>query len=142
MELKALPLTVLEVTNKIAGEFKIEVFSKTGVHPKTANKQLSSLRTYWKWLLVNPRLLIVDEPTRGVDVAAKAEVHTILRDMARSGTAVILISSELPEVLAVSDRIYVMREGRIMGELSRNQASEEAILRLASFSRGEHGRNH
>jgi ABC-type sugar transport system ATPase subunit len=85
-----------------------------------------------KWLLVNPKILIVDEPTRGIDVGAKTEVHALLREMARTGAAVIVISSDLPEVLAVADRIIVMREGRISGELNGSSASEESILRLAT----------
>ena len=72
-----------------------------------------------KWLLVNPTVLIVDEPTRGVDVGAKAEVHLTLYKLSRRGTAVVVISSDLPEILDISDRIYVMREGTISGELSR-----------------------
>jgi ribose transport system ATP-binding protein len=89
-----------------------------------------------KWLLVNSKVLIVDEPTRGVDVGAKAEVHVLLRELARKGTAVIVISSDLPEVLAVADRILVMREGRITGELSFAEATEERILRYAYASGG------
>ncbi len=92
-----------------------------------------------KWLLVQPRVLIVDEPTRGIDVGAKSEVHAILRDLAKVGTAVLLISSELPEVLAVADRVYVMREGRIVGEMSHAEAGEEAIMRLASLPAGKGG---
>ncbi|HKQ37597.1 MAG TPA: sugar ABC transporter ATP-binding protein [Verrucomicrobiae bacterium] len=84
-----------------------------------------------KWLLANPKVLIVDEPTRGVDVGAKAEVHLLLRELARKGTAIIVISSDLPEVLAVADRVLVMREGRITGELAFAEATEERILRLA-----------
>ena len=87
-----------------------------------------------KWLLLRPKVLIVDEPTRGIDVGAKAEVHNLLRELARGGTAVVVISSELPEVLAVADRILVMREGRISGELSAAQATEETIMRYASMS--------
>jgi ABC-type sugar transport system ATPase subunit len=86
-----------------------------------------------KWLLANPKVLIVDEPTRGIDVGAKAEVHNLLYQFSRKGAAVIVISSELPEILAVSDRIYVMRNGRITGELGRAQATEEKIMRLASL---------
>jgi ABC-type sugar transport system ATPase subunit len=85
-----------------------------------------------RWLLVNPRVLIVDEPTRGVDVGAKAEVHQLLRDFVRQGHAVVMISSELPELLAVSDRIYVMRAGRIAGGLGAADATEEAVMRLAA----------
>jgi ABC-type sugar transport system ATPase subunit len=85
-----------------------------------------------RWLLVNPRVLIVDEPTRGVDVGAKAEVHQLLRDFAGQGNAVVMISSDLPEVMTVSDRIYVMHAGHVAGELSRAAATEEALMRLAA----------
>jgi ribose transport system ATP-binding protein len=85
-----------------------------------------------RWLLLEPKVLFVDEPTRGVDVGVKAEVHGLLRELADRGTAVVVISSDLPEVLALADRVLVMREGSVTGELSRQQATEEAILRLAS----------
>jgi ABC-type sugar transport system ATPase subunit len=85
-----------------------------------------------RWLLLDPKVLVVDEPTRGVDVGVKGEVHMLLRELADRGTAVIVVSSDLPEVLAVADRVLVMREGRIAGELARAEASEEAIMRLAS----------
>jgi ABC-type sugar transport system ATPase subunit len=87
-----------------------------------------------KWLLVEPRVLIVDEPTRGVDVGAKAEVHRLLFELAARGTAVLVISSDLPEVLTLPDRIVVMAQGRIAGELRRGEASEETIIHLASQS--------
>jgi ABC-type sugar transport system ATPase subunit len=86
-----------------------------------------------KWLAARPRVFIVDEPTRGVDVGAKAEIHGLLYELARGGAAVLVISSDLPEVLAVSDRILVMREGRIAGELSASQATEKSIMKLASM---------
>lgn len=86
-----------------------------------------------KWLLIRPKILIVDEPTRGVDVGAKTEVHELIRELAREGTAILVISSDLPEVLAVADRILVMREGRIAGELSGADATEEKIMRYASM---------
>jgi ABC-type sugar transport system ATPase subunit len=85
-----------------------------------------------KWLLVEPRVLIVDEPTRGIDVGGKAEVHRLLIELAERGTAVLVISSDLPEVLALADRILVMAQGRIAGELSSQEASEERIIHLAS----------
>ncbi len=85
-----------------------------------------------KWLLVKPKVLIVDEPTRGVDVGAKAEIHRLLFELSRQGTAVVVISSDLPEVLTVADRILVMAEGRITGELSHEEADEERIMHLAS----------
>jgi ribose transport system ATP-binding protein len=85
-----------------------------------------------KWLSRNPKVLIADEPTKGIDVGAKAEVHTLLRELADRGTAVLLISSELLEVLAVADRIVIMREGRIVHELPREEATEEKIMRHAA----------
>jgi ribose transport system ATP-binding protein len=86
-----------------------------------------------RWLLVRPPILIVDEPTRGIDVGAKQEVHQLLRELADEGTAVVLISSELPEILAVADRILVMREGRLAGEVPREGATEESIMHLAAI---------
>ena len=85
-----------------------------------------------KWLGRKPAVLIVDEPTRGIDVATKAEVHHLLVQLARDGVGVLMISSELPEVLRISDRILVMREGRLMTELAHAQASEEEILAAAT----------
>jgi len=85
-----------------------------------------------KWLLVKPKVLIVDEPTRGVDVGAKAEIHRLLFELSRQGVAVIVISSDLPEVLTVADRVLVMAEGRLSGELSHEEATEERIIHLAS----------
>ena len=86
-----------------------------------------------RWMAQNPALLIVDEPTRGVDIAAKADVHRLLRDMAKKGVAVILISSDLPEVLAVSDRILTMRAGQLTGELSAHEANEENVMQLMTL---------
>jgi ABC-type sugar transport system ATPase subunit len=83
-----------------------------------------------KWLAARCRILILDEPTRGVDVGAKAEIHALVDRLAAEGNAVLLISSELPELLALSTRILVLRGGRLAGEVPRSQASEEAVLRL------------
>lgn len=83
-----------------------------------------------KWLAARPSILILDEPTRGVDVGAKAEIHALIGELARNGTAILVISSELPEVLTLSDRILVLREGRLVGELARAEASQERLLRL------------
>jgi rhamnose transport system ATP-binding protein len=85
-----------------------------------------------KWLSREPRVILVDEPTRGIDIATKAEVHRILTESARSGVAVLMISSELPEVLAVADRILVMREGRVQAEFTNAAASEEKIMAAAT----------
>lgn len=90
-----------------------------------------------KWLAMNPRVLVLDEPTRGVDVGAKAEVYRVVRRLAKEGMATLLISSDLPELLTLSDRILVMREGALSGELSRAEATEESILALALPREGE-----
>jgi len=83
-----------------------------------------------KWLARDCRILIIDEPTRGVDVGAKAAIHAMIDDLARRGIGIILISSELPEVLHLSTRILVMRHGRIVGEVARKDATQESVLRL------------
>jgi ABC-type sugar transport system ATPase subunit len=85
-----------------------------------------------KWLLVNPRILVVDEPTRGVDVGAKLEIYGILRRLREAGTSIVVISSDLPEILSVADRIYVMCDGRVSGELLGAQASEEELMSFSS----------
>lgn len=84
-----------------------------------------------KWLNSNPRILIVDEPTRGIDIGAKAEVHQILRGLAGQGVAILVISSDLPEVLSLADRVLVMREGRLVGEFQGEAATEEAVMQRA-----------
>jgi rhamnose transport system ATP-binding protein len=85
-----------------------------------------------KWLAREPRLLIIDEPTRGIDVGTKAEVHRILDGLVADGMAVLMISSELPEVLGMADRVLVLREGRLTAELTRAEADENTIMRAAT----------
>ena len=85
-----------------------------------------------KWLARNPTLLIVDEPTRGIDVGTKAEVHRLLSELAAQGVAVLMISSELPEVLGMADRVVVLFEGRVMREFARAEADEDAIMHAAT----------
>ncbi|MDA8196660.1 MAG: sugar ABC transporter ATP-binding protein [Actinomycetota bacterium] len=87
-----------------------------------------------KWMARSPKILIVDEPTRGIDIGTKAEVHRLILELARSGVAVLVISSELPEVLNLADRILVMREGRLVAEFTHDDASEEAIIGAATLS--------
>jgi L-arabinose transport system ATP-binding protein len=84
-----------------------------------------------RWLAAKPKVLILDEPTRGIDVGAKAEIYRLIDELANEGLGIMFISSELPEILGLSDRIYVMQNGRITGELSRAEATEEAVLKLA-----------
>lgn len=85
-----------------------------------------------KWMNINPTLLILDEPTRGIDVGAKAEIYQLMRRLSKEGTAILMISSELPEIIGMSDRILVMYDGHIMGELSPSVATEESILMMAT----------
>jgi putative multiple sugar transport system ATP-binding protein len=88
-----------------------------------------------KWLFAHPEVLILDEPTRGIDVGAKYEIYTIINALAAEGKAIIVISSEMPELLGISDRIYVLNEGRIVGEMAASDASQEKIMR--AIVRGE-----
>jgi inositol transport system ATP-binding protein len=85
-----------------------------------------------RWLLTEPDLLILDEPTRGIDVGAKSEIYRLMTEFVLSGKAIIMISSELPEVLGMSDRILVMHEGDKVGELMREEATQEKILQMAT----------
>ena len=111
------------------------------LHIKMANKRLpaSSLSggnqqkvVIAKCLATEPEILILDEPTRGIDVGSKAEIYQIINDLAKKGVAVIIVSSELPELLNISDRIIVMREGFVTGEIRANEADEESVMKLAT----------
>ncbi|SMQ72173.1 multiple monosaccharide ABC transporter ATP-binding protein [Devosia lucknowensis] len=90
-----------------------------------------------KWLFANPDLLILDEPTRGIDVGAKYEIYTIINQLAAQGKAILVISSEMPELLGITDRLYVMNEGRIVGEMPTSEASQEKIMRSIVRAEGK-----
>lgn len=107
------------------------VYQKTG-NLSGGNQQKVVLS---KWLFANPDVLILDEPTRGIDVGAKYEIYTIINRLAGEGKGILVISSEMPELLGICDRIYVMNEGRIVGEMAGNEASQEKIMR--AIVRGE-----
>ena len=85
-----------------------------------------------RWLLTDPDILIIDEPTRGIDVGAKSEIHRLMGDLAKQGKAIIMVSSEMPEILGMSDRVVVMCEGQMVGEVSRKDATQEKIMELAT----------
>jgi rhamnose transport system ATP-binding protein len=89
-----------------------------------------------KWLSTDPRVLIVDEPTRGIDVGTKAEVHRLLSQLAADGMAVVMVSSELPEVLGMADRVLVMHEGRLVADIPRAQADEDSVMLAATGQAG------
>jgi rhamnose transport system ATP-binding protein len=93
-----------------------------------------------KWLATAPTLLFVDEPTRGIDVGTKSEVHRLLSELAQRGLAIVMISSELPEVIGMADRIVVMREGRVTGRLTRAEATPENVMQAATASAVEAAR--
>jgi rhamnose transport system ATP-binding protein len=84
-----------------------------------------------RWLATEPAIIILDEPTQGVDVGAKSEIHRLMGELAQRGLAILMISSELPEILGMSDRIAVMHEGRVTGLLTRQEATQERIIELA-----------
>jgi rhamnose transport system ATP-binding protein len=92
-----------------------------------------------KWLAAGPRVLILDEPTRGIDIGAKVEVHRLIAELAASGLAIVLISSDLPEILAMSDRIVVLHEGRVTAEIARSDATQERVMFAATGTRATHG---
>ncbi|WP_395639409.1 sugar ABC transporter ATP-binding protein [Pseudolysinimonas sp.] len=112
--------------------------TELGVSPPVIDRRVDTYSggnqqkvVFAKWLATRPAVLILDEPTRGVDVGAKADIHTIIGELAAQGTAILMISSELPEVLAVSDRIYVLHEGRVSAELPRG-AGEQDVMHAAT----------
>ncbi len=121
--------------NIVADEYK----KKLNIATPSVEKKVGELSggnqqkvVFSKWLLVNSNILIIDEPTRGIDVGAKSEIYKIIRELSASGTSIVVISSDLPEVLAISDRIVVMYNGALMGELNREEATEEKVMQLAS----------
>jgi inositol transport system ATP-binding protein len=85
-----------------------------------------------RWLLTDPDILIIDEPTRGIDVGAKSEIHRLMGELAKQGKAIIMVSSEMPEILGMSDRVVVMCEGQMVGEVNRKDATQEKIMELAT----------
>lgn len=116
---------------KIAEEFLHKLNIKaTSIYQKTSNLSGGNQQKVMlaKWIYADPDILILDEPTRGIDVGAKYEIYCIINELAEHGKAVIVISSEMPEVIGISDRIYVMNEGRFVGELSKQEASQESIM--------------
>ncbi len=120
---------------KIANEYKVSLNIKTpSVEQRVGNLSGGNQQkvSLGKWLFVGPKVLILDEPTRGIDVGAKFEIYTIMNRLVQQGMSIIMISSELPEVLGMSDRVYVVSSGRIAGELPIAEASQEKIMKMAT----------
>ena len=129
------PLLLPALERTIAGRYVKSLQIKTPhveeiVHHLSGGTQQKVVLA--KWLLTQSRVLIFDEPTRGIDVGAKMEIYRLINEIAAQGVAILLITSELPEALGMCDRLYVMREGRIMGEIGRSEADQEVIMRLAT----------
>jgi rhamnose transport system ATP-binding protein len=119
-----------ELSNRLMKDLSIKA-ANASVATETLSGGNQQKVMLGKWLAPRPKVLLLDEPTRGVDVGAKAEVHRLVRELADKGMATLLISSELPELLNLSDRIVVMRQGKISGELSQAEANQEKLLELA-----------
>jgi putative multiple sugar transport system ATP-binding protein len=120
---------------KVANQYKTDLNIKTpSVEQKVVNLSGGNQQkvSVAKWLFVKPDLLILDEPTRGIDVGAKFEIYTIMAKLVQQGMSIIMISSELPEVLGMSDRVYIVSAGRIAGELPIEEATQEKIMQLAT----------
>ncbi|MHC4591423.1 MAG: sugar ABC transporter ATP-binding protein [Planctomycetota bacterium] len=118
------------IADDYVGKLRIRVSSREQVAVNLSGGNQQKL-VIGKWLATRPLLLILDEPTRGIDVGAKAEVHRIIAELADDGVAVLVISSELPEILHVSDRILVMHEGRLTADIPKAEADEESVMRAA-----------
>jgi putative multiple sugar transport system ATP-binding protein len=120
---------------KVANEYRVSLNIKTpSVEQKVSNLSGGNQQkvSLGKWLFVKPNLLILDEPTRGIDVGAKYEIYTIMTRLVEQGMSIIMISSELPEILGMSDRVYVVSAGKIAGELAIQEATQEKIMQLAT----------
>lgn len=139
LDLKTLTGPLGLLNTKAEAERAGELARRLGIRMGSIEQPVSSLSggnqqkvAIAKQLAVNPKVILMDEPTRGVDVGAKSEIHRLLRDLARSGIGIVVISSELPEVLGLCDRVLVICEGRVAGVVEGEEMSEEAIMRLAS----------
>jgi putative multiple sugar transport system ATP-binding protein len=120
---------------KVANEYKTSLNIKTpSVEQKVSNLSGGNQQkvSVAKWLFVKPDVLILDEPTRGIDVGAKYEIYTIMTRLVEQGMCIIMISSELPEILGMSDRVYIVSSGKITGELPIEEATQEKIMQLAT----------
>ena len=120
-----------ELARRVAGQLDIRHSGVDGLTMLLSGGNQQKV-VLGKWLALAPSILLLDEPTRGIDVGAKTEIHNRIRELARTGMAILLVSSELPDLLSLSDRILVLREGEIAGELDRKNFHEEAVMRLAT----------
>jgi rhamnose transport system ATP-binding protein len=130
-------LITAAMENRAAAPWASRLAVKTGALDMAANTMSGGNQqkvVIAKWLATNPKLLIIDEPTRGIDVGTKAEVHRLLSELAGQGLGILMISSELPEVLGMADRVLVVCEGRISADLDRSEATPEAVMHAATHA--------
>lgn len=120
-----------ELSNKLVGDFRVKTTSSEAkVQDLSGGNQQKVV--FAKWYAIDPEILILDEPTKGVDVGAKREIYDLINDLTHQGVSVILISSDLPELLSLSDRIYVIHEGKVQGELDKASADQQKVMTLAT----------
>jgi ribose transport system ATP-binding protein len=119
-----------EAAGRIAQRLGVRM-AGLGQHVRTLSGGNQQKVVIGKWLLADTKVLILDEPTRGIDVGAKVEIYQLVNELTAAGAAVLMISSDLPEVLGMSDRVLVMAQGRIAGELSAAEATQDAVMALA-----------
>ncbi len=119
-----------EAAARIAGQLGVRM-AGLGQHVRTLSGGNQQKVVIGKWLLANTKVLILDEPTRGIDVGAKVEIYQLINELTAAGAAVLMISSDLPEVLGMSDRVLVMAQGRLAGELEAADATQDAVMALA-----------
>ena len=132
------------IDHKKMNEDVSEYISSVNIKTPTQNTPIQNLSggnqqkvLIARWLLTKPDILILDEPTRGIDVGAKAEIYNLISKLAAQGKCIIMISSELPEIMGMSDRVIVMHEGRISGELAKNELSQEILMTYATGKKPE-----
>ena len=119
------------LSNSLVDSFKVKTqSSESKVSDLSGGNQQKVV--FAKWYAINPEILILDEPTKGVDVGAKREIYDLIKDLTKKGVSIILISSDLPELLSLSNRIYVIYEGKMQGEISSDNASQEKVMTLAT----------
>ena len=129
------PLLSETKRNRVISEYIDELNIKTastGISVSSLSGGNQQKVVLAKWLATKPKLLILDEPTRGVDVGAKAEIYAIINELAAEGMAIIMVSSELPEIINMCDNVCIVRAGKIVGRLSRDELDQEAIMRFAT----------
>lgn len=120
-----------KLSNKLVGDFRVKTTSSEAMVQDLSGGNQQKV-VFAKWYAIDPEILILDEPTKGVDVGAKREIYDLINDLTHQGVCVILISSDLPELLSLSDRIYVIHEGKVQGEIEKDDADQQKVMTLAT----------